>query len=254
MAIINLNNPTDPTDNTVVVAEANVTDEEKQLQEFCNTLTEEFSAQSGIKVGIEFDGNSTRVKMQRIPGGYKVNVGLKAFVQSKADFLARLKHEFAHIQNDNEYILDTCGNGAYHTDKFKDAVEALGCKVEWTKSYGFAGSVALNDEEKAKLTDPDKFILEKDSVVFNKPKPPKEPKVKEPKEPKEKQPRKSTAKIVKIFNEELQRFFFVQGNAAFTTEEAFEAQEAKAAAKASVLKEDPTDAVAEEVVEDDLLA
>jgi hypothetical protein len=225
-------------ENPTAVNPVNEEPADKSLEEVlavAQQFAKELSDKAEIpEVGVEVDGNNTSVRFKRIPTGYKVIVGLKAFNQTYADFYSRLAHEFVHIVNDINFEDDTCGNGAYHTEKFKDvAEEVFGAEIAWTRSYGFGGAVAVpsnySDNE---------WILPKKSNLTTKPKP----------APKSDKPRGSggfKAKIYMVTCPDCGKPFYVQKDQ-LVSQEAFLEQEEKA--KAAALKSD------EQVLNDALLA
>jgi hypothetical protein len=154
----------------------------EQLVAEANAISTDLCTLFGIApVAVEIEGTSTRVKMQRIRGGYKIDMGLKAFLMPKYKFIARLIHELVHVYHDSEYIVDTCGNGAYHTEVFADQIKKWGCVVAWSRSYGFAGTVDLRADFVAQLDgilaeNIDEDMLTSDTAILYKaPKAPKEP-------------------------------------------------------------------------------
>jgi hypothetical protein len=191
------------------------------VTEIANQFAKELSEKADIPlVGIEVDGNNTSVRFKRIPTGYKVIVGLKAFNQTYADFYSRLAHEFVHIVNDLNFEDDTCGNGAYHTEKFKEVAESLfNANITWTRSYGFGGVVEVPNN----FSDAE-WILPKKSALIVKPKP--EPKPRDPNAPKKSGGFK--AKIYMITCPDCGKPFYVQKDM-LVSQEAFLEQEAKAA-------------------------
>jgi DNA-directed RNA polymerase subunit RPC12/RpoP len=152
---------------------------EDEAKMFVNVLLGTLAQKYQVPVAaIDWDGNSTRVKFQRIREGYKFIIGLKSLVDSKRNFITRVVHEFTHIKNDMEYVIDTCGHGAYHTDAFGDQARIFGLNTTWAKSAGFASKQELTPELIEALpapykTDIDLNILPKGSKVLYKPKPPK---------------------------------------------------------------------------------
>jgi hypothetical protein len=194
-----------------------------QLVAEANAISAELCNLFGIPaVAIEVEGNNTRVKMQRIRGGYKIDMGVKAFLVPKYKFIARLIHELVHVYHDSEYMTDTCGNGAYHTEVFAEQIKKWGCFVTWSRSYGFAGQVDLTAPFVAQLDgilaeniDED-MLPDSTSILY-----------KAPKEPKEHKAGAGgfKAKIYKVTCPVCNEVFYVQKDQ-IVTEEAFLAQSA----------------------------
>jgi hypothetical protein len=198
-----------------------------------NEISSTLCATFGINnVAIEIEGNTTRVKFQRVREGYKIVCGLKAFMVPKYKFIIRLIRELVHVFHDENFIVDTCGNGAYHSEVFAKKAAEWGLFCTWNKSYGFAGQLDLradflNVAPEAIVTNLTDFLLPTDTRILYK-------------APKESKPRESSgrggfkAKIYKVVCPVCDEILYIQKDQV-VTEEAYLAQQNPPAA----VKQDP---------------
>jgi hypothetical protein len=111
-------------------------------QNIINALTLKHNIASPI--ACELDGKTTKIKFKRIPEGYTIRIGARAFADTYLNFITRIVHEVAHIINDSNYVEDALGNGSYHSEAFKTTAELLGLTCTWGKGSGYASSVTLD--------------------------------------------------------------------------------------------------------------
>jgi hypothetical protein len=118
-----------------------------ELTEELNAISTQLTNLFGmIPCPIEIDGNPAKFKYVRMRTGYKIEIGLKSLLVQKHEFLTRLIHELVHVYHDSEFIVDACGNGAYHTEIFGNQIKNWGCHAVWSRGYGFAGQINLKKD------------------------------------------------------------------------------------------------------------
>jgi hypothetical protein len=113
-------------------------------------------------IPVEIEGNTTMCRYKRVPNGYKLLIGTRTFLRTPYDLFHRLAHEVVHAINDMTYVDDVCGNGAYHTEEFKNTLALLNGTVEWGKGSGYATNLTIADNDYPN----DENILPKDSVLI----------------------------------------------------------------------------------------